>query len=284
MLAACGEVNSDSPDASAAIDAAPAIDGADVDQPDAAPMATDWGAPVQLDISAADTNERSPTVTGDGLELTFMRKRLPADRFPALWTTRRESVGAAWGTPVQIDVGGSYADPEVTADGLQLFYSRNGGVYGGRREARTGDWTSFELVANGSAPSVLEDGLTVYLNGPGTGLRDLRRSALTQTSWTDYGAAPFQYPAPEGVTYRSFDVRGDLVVFSNPSSPDLPAVATMEIERTGVWGNFRAVPSLADGKVSECDVVSKTELICGYDPDGNGVFDDLAQVTRTLAP
>jgi hypothetical protein len=281
MLAACGEVNSDSPDAATPIDAAPVIDG---DEPDAAPLATDWGAPVQLDFSTAETDERSPTVTGDGLELTFMRRRLPSDRFPALWTTRRESVGAAWGTPAQVDVGGSYGDPEVSSDGLELFHIRNGGVYGGRRPDRASDWINFELVANGSSPTVVEDGLTVYLNGPSTGMRDVRRSALTSTSWTDYGAAPFAYPAPEGAIYRSFDVRGDLAVFTGPSSPELPAVATMEIQRTGLWGGFRAVPSLADGKVSECDVVSKTELVCSYDPDGDGTFDDLAQVTRALPP
>jgi hypothetical protein len=284
VLAACGEVNSDSPDAAtAAIDAAPALDGTDVDPPDAAPMATDWGAPVPLDFSAAETTERSPTVTGDGLELTFVRRR-PSDRFPAMWTTRRERVGAPWGTPVQIDVGGSYGDPDVSADGLQLVYMRMSSVYNGRREVRMGDWTSFELVATGSSPTLQEDGLTVYLNSASNGIRDLRRSSLASTSWTDYGAAPFAYPAPDGAIYRSFDVRGDLAVFSNPSSAEMPAVATMEIERTGLWGNFRALPSLADGAVSECDVVSKTELICGYDSDGDGTADDIAQVTRTLAP
>jgi hypothetical protein len=283
VLAACGEVNSDSPDAALAIDAAAAIDGTDVDEADAAPMATDWGPPVPLDFSAAETTERSPTVTSDGLELTFVRRR-PSDRFPAMWTTRRERVGAAWGTPEQVDVGGSYGDPDVSGDGLHLVYMRMSSVYAGRREARVGDWQNFELVASGSSPTIQEDGLTVYLNSASNGIRDLRRSSLTSTSWTDYGAAPFAYPAPDGATYRSFDVRGDLAVFTSPSSPEMPAVATMEIERTGLWGNFRAVPSLADGKVSECEVVSKTELICGYDGDGNGTPDDLAQVTRTLAP
>lgn len=283
VLAACGEVNSSSPDANTPADATVAIDGTDVVEADAAPVATDWGAPVPLDFSAAETTERTPTVTGDGLELTFVRRR-PSDRFPAMWTTRRESLTAAWGTPVQVDVGGSYFDPDVSADGLQLFYARNGGVYGGRRAAREGDWTNFELVANGSSPTVVEDGLTVYLNSGSNGIRDLRRSSLDSVSWTDYGAAPFAYPAPEGVTYRTFDVRGDLVVFTSPSSAELPAVATMEIQRTGLWGNFRAVPSLADGKVSECDVVSKTELICGYDSNGDGTADDIAQVTRTLVP
>jgi hypothetical protein len=288
MLAACGEVKSETLDATSTVDASSAVDGAPVDEPDAAPGETDWGAPVPLDeFNDPATGERFPSVTGDGLELIFQRRRT-GERFSTLWVTRRASLDAAWSTPAEIKATADYTDPELSYDGLELYVVRSNSIYRSRRGARTEDWPSFtEVIDSATSPTAQEDGVTLYGQtlSPNAFPRKYTRPAASSDVWSDAGGTPFEYPAPPaGEYFQYYDVRDGLLVFSEPTSDAMPAVATVELLRTGFWGNYRAVPSLADGRVSQCEVVSKVELVCGHDSDGDGLVDDLARVTRTLLP
>jgi hypothetical protein len=286
VLAACGEVKNGDPDAASAIDGAAAIDGADT--VDAAPGAQDWGAPVPLDeFNDPATGERFPSVTGDGLEMIFQRRRT-GERFSTLWVTRRASLAGTWSTPEQIEKTADYTDPELSFDGLELYVVRSQSIYRSRRMARTEAWPSFtRVIESVTSPTAQDDGVTLYVNtlSPNAFPRKYTRPASSSDTWSDGGGTPFEYPdPPAGEYFEYYDVRDGLLVFSSPTSDEMPAVATVELLRTGFWGNYRAVPSLADGRVSQCEVVSKAEIVCGHDSDGDGLVDDLARVTRTLDP
>jgi hypothetical protein len=291
VLAACGEVKNDDPDANtAAVDAAAAIDGADSDPGiDAAPSGPqDWGAPellTQLNDPAA--RESAPTMSGDGLLLSFLRTT-PGQRGVFLWQTQRDSVGAAWGIPTEVSSSAtSFGEPELSFDGLELFIARSNSIYRSRRATRAEEWPGFTVVIDQAvSPSVQDDGLTLYGRTVSPAFpRKYTRAATTSDTWGDAGGTPFVYPdPPAGEYYAVYDVRDGLLVFSSPTSTEMPAVATVELLSTGLWGNFRAVPSLADRRTSQCDVVSKTELVCAYDSDGDTIVDELVRVTRTLDP
>lgn len=287
VLAACGEVKNDDPDAAmAAVDAAAAIDGTDVDA--APPGPQDWGAPELLtQLNDAASAERSPTMSGDGLQLSFLRS-IPGQRGVTLWQTQRDSVAAAWGIPTEVASSvTSFDDPELSFDGLELFIERTNSIYRSRRSARTEAWPGFtEVIDQAVSPSVQDDGVTLYGRTVSPAFpRKYTRPAAASDTWGDAGGTPFVYPdPPAGEYYEMYDVRDGLLVFSSPTSAEMPEVATVELLPTGLWGNFRAVPSLADRRTSQCDVVSKVELVCAYDSDGDGIVDELARVTRTLDP
>jgi hypothetical protein len=303
LCAACGTVTEAGPDA-APLDGATGLDAAtDATAADAygPPLPGDWGAPellVALNDGAA--REASPTVTGDGLELHFMRWTL-ADSGPsryAPWVARRAWADAEWGTPERSIGLGENLGIEISPDGLEMYYPRNGGIYRARRASRAPDarWTAEgELFEGAGRPTLSPDGLTIYYHGAAPAMALVRRSRATLAdAWGDEFPAEMEYrrPAmPDGSTldyYAQIDRRGDLMLLGDPwpahEGQALAPVGEVRRLSTGFWGEARAVPRMIDGGVEDCELVSETEAICSIDTDEDSKPDELVRVWREVAP
>ena len=126
-------------------------------------------------LSDPDANDDDPTVTGDLLQLFFNSNRTGNGQ---LFVSRRDSVDLPWGEPQpipELNTGDNETAPEVSADGLAIYFSSNrpggkGGqdIYLARRDDRDAAWDEPELVPelNSSAadysPVLDGSGLVVY--------------------------------------------------------------------------------------------------------------------------
>ncbi|HEU5056473.1 MAG TPA: hypothetical protein VFU21_08100 [Kofleriaceae bacterium] len=158
-------------------------DDDDVAQPDAAPAGPDaavplgpFGEPRVIEaLSDPGANDDDPTVTGDLLELVFNSNRTGNSQ---LFVSRRESVDQPWGDPdpiPELNTGDSETAPELSTDGLAIYFSSNrpggkGGqdIYIARRDSRDAAWDPPELVpelnsGSGDYSPVEDDsGLVIY--------------------------------------------------------------------------------------------------------------------------
>ena len=95
-----------------------------------------WGAATLIPELSSPTTENRPTIRQDGLEIFFYSDRPGGSGSTDLWTATRDSVGAAWSTPVNLGptVNSSAADihPYLSADAETLIFSsaRPGGSGG----------------------------------------------------------------------------------------------------------------------------------------------------------
>jgi hypothetical protein len=87
-----------------------------------------WANPVSLDTPVnGPGNERSPSISGDGLSLFFESDRTDGLGGVDLWVTTRATRDDDWGVPVNLGPtlngpGDDFA-PDITADGLTLIFS-----------------------------------------------------------------------------------------------------------------------------------------------------------------
>ena len=141
-----------------------------------------WGEPVNLGPPVNSSAwDGAPSISGDGLSLFFHSGRTGN---LDLWVATRETVDDEWGTAVNLGLpvnsSGLDADPDISADGLRLFFASNrGGGYGGvdlwmaERASPSDPWeTPINLgpTINGplngyhhvSDPAISPDGRTLY--------------------------------------------------------------------------------------------------------------------------
>jgi hypothetical protein len=104
-------------------------------------MLGSWGAPAPVDITPVGDDD--PTATADLLELYFNRSN-------DIYVTKRATIADAWGMPgavTELNSGDNETTPEVTYDGLTIYFASNrGGGLGGNdiwmstRQSRTDVW------------------------------------------------------------------------------------------------------------------------------------------------
>jgi hypothetical protein len=158
-----------------------------------ASVSDSWGPPVNLGATVnTSADEWMPSIAADGLVLFFMSSRAGGFGGNDLWFTNRATKNDPWGSPVNLGapINSSFNEalPDISADGLRLFFSdhmlgpwRPGG-HGGQdlwvtKRATTNDsWgepVNLGPVINGSdhdlSPNISADGSTVYFcsNRPG---------------------------------------------------------------------------------------------------------------------
>ncbi len=145
------------------------------------------GEPVNLALNT-EAAELSPSLTGDGLELYFMRTPILGTPGANIWLVRRSSTNEPWGQPQPASLPtyvlgevDDYWSPVIADDGLTLYLTSDSGTddrYGGSdiyvaiRETRSDPWSEPENlgpVVNTSqwevCSDISPDGLTLYFSG-----------------------------------------------------------------------------------------------------------------------
>jgi Tol biopolymer transport system component len=166
-----------------------------------------WGTPVPLDITPVGDDD--PTATGDLLELYFNRS---AD----IYMTKRASTSDPWDTPVavaELDSADTETTPEVTYDGLTIYFASNraGGLGGNdiwmsTRASRADAWGAPVLVSELSSPSAegaatLTDPFVIYIDSDRGGSLDIlvaQRSAPTDAFSSPQLVTPLNSTSDEG--------------------------------------------------------------------------------------
>lgn len=300
VLAACGSESPGGPDATGpadgrdeAADGRPDADPAQA--PDAGPPLGEWSGPQRIEVLSDAARELSPTVTADGLELWFLRLT-NFNPNPTVWRSRRTALDQPWAAPEEVDVPAVATVIEIAPDGLEMFSNRVGGeVVAMRRPTRDAAWPAAMEAAfdgsEGALPTLGDDGLTAfYLDRTLAAAFVKRQRATVEGAWGQAAPAEIDYERPPreelelAARYRSFDLRNDTVLLTDPSAGSgLPSVAELTQLPDGSWSALREVSVLSSAGLLQCDLASRTEAICAIDNDGDGVADDLARITRDVA-
>src|SRR5512146_1651431 len=85
-----------------------------------------WGPPVNIGVANSPGEEVTPEISHDGLELYFETDRPGGLGMDDLWVAKRASARDAWGAAVWVgatlNAAGNDHCPNLTADGLTMFY------------------------------------------------------------------------------------------------------------------------------------------------------------------
>jgi hypothetical protein len=139
-----------------------------------ASTADEWGAPAPVPTVSSGENEATPYVLADGLNMVFARS--DGSDF-SLFGTSRTSLADPWGTPAILGgLGGNARGlaPDITADGLTLFFARSGealdvDIFRATRATTSDDFGPAELAAGLNTDgddwdATSQDDLTVIFN------------------------------------------------------------------------------------------------------------------------
>lgn len=147
-------------------------------------LSAEWEEPENLGpVVNSQANELAAAVSPDGLELYFCDWGIPLEGGHGksdLWVSRRTSRSGAWGTPVNlgpiINTSGQEATPELSPDGLEMYYEtdRAGGaghddLWVTRRPSTGSPWQEPEWLGStinikgmDHCPTLTGDGLTMF--------------------------------------------------------------------------------------------------------------------------
>jgi Tol biopolymer transport system component len=157
-----------------------------------------WGPPVNLGpIVNGPGEEVTPEVSHDGLELYFESDRPGGLGLDDLWVARRASTKEAWGRPVWVgatlNAAGNDHCPNLTADGLTLFYDATpvgttvGDLMVTERATLSSDWGKPVNLGHGPsdhwASSIAADGTVLYFASTrpgGSGGNDIWQVPVTR--------------------------------------------------------------------------------------------------------
>ncbi len=145
----------------------------------------------------SDGTDGAPSISGDGLTLYFHADREGGFGRRDIWLARRSSVDEPFGEPEnagpEVNGTGLDHDPEISADGLRLYFSSNRldgnqDIYVARRNSTDEPFGAAERLAapvnteaTESAPALSPDGKTLYFVSDregGFGGRDLWATTL----------------------------------------------------------------------------------------------------------
>ena len=178
-LAACGDVKP--PGADAGDVDAPAVDGPEADAGDVDAPPGQWSAERVPNINSL-VREGQPSATADHLELYFYREDYKdgAD----IMVSARASTLSPWGTPgIARDIPTSVYSPEVSPDGLELYFVSGQAVGRVTRPSRSSAWPTSatnDLWPVGTGGIALSgDALAAYYATPTMQVRRRRRPSST---------------------------------------------------------------------------------------------------------
>ena len=186
----------------------------------AAPIVT-FSTPVNLGPTInTSANDRTPSLSSDGLTLYFSSDRGGGSGNYDLWAASRPSTSDPFGSPVNLggSVNGSRSDkmPEVSSDGLTLYFGStrnsnpNSDVFVSTRASTSDPWGTAQPLPgplNSSSddgnPSISTDGLALYFQSsrPG-GLGEYDIWVSSRASTADNFGAPTNVPAPVNTSFR----------------------------------------------------------------------------------
>jgi Tol biopolymer transport system component len=153
---------------------------------DAPPPTGPFGTTIAVtELNSGDADDA--TLTGDQLEIVFNTTRAPNVGGNDLFTARRAAVGDTWSmiaSVTPLNTTGDDATPEISRDGLTLFFVANGAagmkdMYVATRADRTSEWggktriVELSTAADESGPTLTPDLLTMYLSTNAGGDEDL---------------------------------------------------------------------------------------------------------------
>ncbi len=160
-----------------------------------------WGEPVNLGPTInGPTDDTGPSLSTDGLDLYFdSYKRADGYGGFDILVAKRASRDEPWGTPVPfpppLNTTGFEAEPDISSDGLTLFFmsERPGGVgdrdiWMAARATKEDPWgaptnlgPTVNSPVNDAGPNVSADGLVLYFNSKrpgGFGRQDIYQVSL----------------------------------------------------------------------------------------------------------
>jgi len=165
-----------------------------------------FGAATRVTALSGTTDEGTPSVTADGLELYFKSNRAGGKGMGDIWKSSRASAIAAWGAPVnvaELNTTAAEGSTEISPDGLTLYFSsdRTGSagaldLWVATRPDRTSAWSAPTRIAALSSPRIDEgiyvsaDGRVAYFQSDRdtatVDLKTIYRStrASTQSAWS----------------------------------------------------------------------------------------------------
>jgi len=165
-----------------------------------------FGEPVLVPNVNSSSADLGPSISADGLELYFVSNRdHGADLgYCGIWVAKRATTDDEWGEPVNlgapINTADPVADPSISADGLELYFSEghpvtnaggawrsggygNGDLWVSKRATRDGDWgipvnlgTQINSRDYDGTPAISADGLSLFFSSQrpgGHGTTDL---------------------------------------------------------------------------------------------------------------
>jgi hypothetical protein len=253
----CGEVK-DSP----STDAVPSAPDASVgDVPDAPPgeqpdAALAWGAlePVGVDFSGS---VNSPNLSGDRLTMYFMAQNAGNDLFDIYFATRDDVLqgfGAPAPLPVVNVVGIQQKYPEVSRDGLELYFSdgQEHIMVATRDNTNVNFGTPTPVGVDGWYSSISDDKRSLYyihkLDIPRGEVRRISRAAPGQP-WS----APSTVSLPVAVQlYASIDISHDeLAMLLAPAwsgeGTDGDILVVRRTDRSAAFSMSEKIGEMADG-------------------------------------
>jgi hypothetical protein len=210
-------------------------------------------APMPIaELNSIDEDD-DPTLTDDELEIYFTSGRGNAGG--NIWRSQRASKADAWDAPAMVTELSTAAEeqtPELTADGLTIFFARDAGtsidIFMSTRAARGAPWSTpvrvTELASNAedSAPATSPDQLTmIYTRGSVTA--DAQLLLTTRASLTDTWSAPAVVLFAAGQQYDQAWI-GYEIVYYTVNTPKVQAI--YRAQRTGptTFGQQEAIPEL----------------------------------------
>ena len=183
-------------------------------------------------LSDVDAIDEDPTFTGDLLELYFMSTRAGTKD---IWTSRRASADAPWGTPSAVAELSSSGDdwcPGISLDGLTIWFATDraagrGQLWQATRAARTDPWGApapvAELASNSVdfAPVVDATETTLFFSSDRANLAGTTEGTGYDLYWSSRPSIDSPWGAPQAVPgvnspsdeYDPFVAQGTLVIF-----------------------------------------------------------------------
>lgn len=211
-----------------------------------------WSQPERIFATTSYTEER-PVESPDGKELFYFGPELGGGLLLDIFVYTRHATTDPWVqtvTPVvQVNGAGADANPAISADGLDLFFSRAGDIYVAHRTSTTAAWTTPQPVgSSGSRPRISKDGLTLYfydssLTCPsGLCMRKRTRAAIGGL----WSSATVEMFPDGGGGYQELDISGDglQILLSAPVSPTTAPVATAR--RSSLTSTWSAVTPISE--------------------------------------
>lgn len=263
LLVGCGSVSTLPKDADTDATVVDARDEADaaVDGPSIDAARSAWVGPQPvLNVNTSASSEFQPTISGDRLELYFVRNSGGTDQ-GRLFVATRSSATAPWGLPTEVTVAAGHLHPELSSDGLELYTTFSPNTMRAVRATRSAPWSTPQVAFPGISAATTGDGLKIYYIKVADGRVHLRRRASRNDTW---GAE--ETPLTTDGIYNAVSVNpedrymllnGASDPFSFPESASMVRVGDVED-----WTSFIEEQAVGMAKAQACDFVDDTEIYC----------------------